>query len=273
MNGSIDFVKQSIVKLEKFVEDCHYRGYEPFDGLSSWLRPVTCGNLFLERLLQQLVRQSPINLRPLLGVKPQESTKGRGYMAQGYIRMFKLTSRQQYKAKAEACLAWLSENKAPGHARHSWGNHFDFVSRTGRLPKLEPIIVWTSLIGQAFLDAFEVFGKARYLEVARDICEWIVDLPREQTGRGTCLSYVKYTQKSIHNSNMLGAAMLARTGKITGNQAYFEIAKAAMEYSCSRRTRGRFLVLRRNSRTALGGQLSHRIQSGQPQMLHREHRR
>jgi hypothetical protein len=91
-------LEQSILKLEAWVEEHKYKGYEPFDGLSSFLKPFTLGNLFLERLLQQGVRQSPVNLRPLIGVKPQESTKGKGYMASGYLNMFKLTGDNAYKS-------------------------------------------------------------------------------------------------------------------------------------------------------------------------------
>ena len=100
MNDMRETVEKSLKKVEKWVEDRNYKSYEPFDGLCSFLRPLAFGNLFAERILQQLVRQSPINLRPLLGVKPQESTKGRGYMAWGYLTMFKLTGDQQYKEKA-----------------------------------------------------------------------------------------------------------------------------------------------------------------------------
>lgn len=227
-------IEKSIQKVEKWVEDHDYKGYEPFDGLSSFLRPLTFYNLFAERILQQLVRQSPINVRPLLGVRPNESTKGRGYMASGYLIMLKLNGNQQYKEKAVKCLEWLIENKAPDYSKHSWGNHFDFSSRGGRLPKLEPIIVWSSLIGQAFLDAYEILGQKKYLEIATSICDWILDLPKEQTDSGACLSYVAYGQSSIHNSNMLGAAMLARTARFTGNAEALEVAKEGMEYSCSR---------------------------------------
>jgi hypothetical protein len=79
--------------------------------------------------------------------------------------------------------------------------------------KHESIIVWTSLIGQAFLDAYESLGEERYLDVAKSICNWIVKLPREEAATGTCLSYLAIRQSSIHNANMLGAAMLARTAK------------------------------------------------------------
>jgi hypothetical protein len=154
-------ITESIRKVEQWVEDHDYKGYEPFDGLSSKLRPLTLGNLFLERLLLQLIRQSPINLRPLFGVKPLDSTIGRGYMAWGYCNMFKLTGDQAYKAKITACLDWLIENKSPGYPEYTWGKHFDFASRSGIYRTLEPILIWTALIVQAFLEAYEIFGNKK----------------------------------------------------------------------------------------------------------------
>lgn len=227
-------IENSLLKVEKWVENHDYKSYEPFDGLTSYLRPITFGSVIGERLLQQLVRQTPINLRPVLGVKPLESTKGRGYMAWGYLKRFNVIKRKEYMDKAEKCLDWLLKNKSPGFEKPSWGNHFDFTSRSGKLPKNEPIIVWTSLIGQVFLDAFEKTGDKRKLNIAEKICGWILDLPRELTDRGNCISYVAYTQSSIHNSNMLGAAMLARTARFNGNKNLKKVAKEAMEYSCSR---------------------------------------
>jgi rhamnogalacturonyl hydrolase YesR len=227
-------ILQSIFRVGKWVEDRNYRGYEYSDGLSSPLKALTFGNLFLERCLLQLVRLSPVNIRPLVGVRPLDSTKGRGYMAWGYLTMFRLTKDPIYEEKTRSCLRWLDENKAKNYEGHSWGNHFDFSSRSGRTPKLEPIIVWTSLIGQAFLDGYELLGEEQYLDIAKSICRWILALPRERTDHGTCLSYVAFTQGTVHNSNMLGAAMLARTARITGARELKETAAEAMEYSCTR---------------------------------------
>lgn len=229
-----ELILTSLKKVEKWVEDNDYKGYEPFDGLSSIFRPLTFGNLLLDRLLMQLVRQSPINLRPLLGIKPLDSTIGRGYMAWGYLTMLKLTSDEVYKKKAIQCLDWLDQNKSSGYAKHSWGKHFDFASRGGRYPKFEPIIVWTSLIGLAFLDAYERLKDDRYLKIAVSISDWIMALPKEKTDSGTCLSYYALSVSSIHNSNMLGAAMLARTAKLTDNLMYLDVARSAMVYSCTR---------------------------------------
>ena len=228
-----DLIEKSLVKLDKWVVNHQYRGYEPFDGLSSFLRPLTFRNVFAERILQQIIRQSPINLRPLLGVKPLDSTKGRGYMAWGYLTMLKTTRDLKYREKAERCLDWLVENKSPFYSAYSWGNHFDYSSRGGSIRKYEPTIVWTSLIGQAFLDAYEILRDEKYLKIATSVCDWILDLPRERTNTGSCISYVKFEQSSIHNSNMLGAAMLARTAKLTSDTKALPLAKDAMQYSCA----------------------------------------
>jgi hypothetical protein len=227
-------LKGSIDRLQRWVEQHDYKGYEPFDGLSSYLRPLTFGNRLPEQMLLQVGRQSPLNLRPLLGIKPLESTKGRGYMAWGYLARLQETGAGEYRKKAVDCLEWLIANKSPLYADYSWGNHFDYASRAGKIAKYESTIVWTSLIGQAFLDAYELLQNERYLDVARSICGWILKLPRERTATGTCLSYVAARQLSIHNSNLLGAAMLARTARQADMPEALDVARAAVEYGCAR---------------------------------------
>jgi len=234
LKGARFLIEGSLNRVERWVEKNNYRGYEPFDGLSSWFRPLTFGNLFAERLLLQLVRQCPVNLRALMGITRKESTKGRGYMAAGYLIRYRMTEQSEYLRKAESCLNWLDAHKAAKFVNHSWSNHFDFASRGGSYTKNDPIIVWTSLIGFAYLDAYEVTGGSRWLDIADSACRWIMDLPREKTDRGACLSYLAHGQSSIHNANLLGAAMLARTAKHTGNSEFAEVARSAMEYSCTR---------------------------------------
>jgi len=229
-----DLVEPTLDALQNWVEVRGYKGYDPGDGLTSWLRPLTFGNLLAERVLQQSVWKSPWNVRRLVGVKPLDSTKGRGFMAWGYLLRFKATGDTGFRDKAVVCLDWLMANKTPKYAEYCWGNHFDFASRGGRIPAQEPTIVWSGLIGQAFLEGFEQTGDERYLNVAQSICEWILKLPRERTSDGHCLSYHGRFQSSIHNSNLLGAALLARTWKHTGRTEFLEVARQAVRYTCHR---------------------------------------
>jgi hypothetical protein len=229
-----DEIKRSLDRVQAWVERCDYRGYEPFDGLSSWARPLTFGNLLAQRILQQMIRQSPFNLRPMMGVTPKDSTKGQGYMAWGYLILYRATNEQAYLEKAFRCLRWLDKSKVARFKYHSWSNHFDFASRGGYYTKDDPIIVWTALIGHAYIEAYEITQKKEFLRVAESACRWILELPREKTDRGTCISYLTHCQSSIHNANMLGAGLLARTGTKMGDKEFRRVARSAMEYSCAR---------------------------------------
>jgi rhamnogalacturonyl hydrolase YesR len=222
----------ALEKVSTWVEHRQYKGYDPGDGLTSFLRPLTFGNLLAERVLQQVIWKSPWNIRPFVGVRPLDSTKGRGFMAWGYLMRFKETGQTVYREKAAACLDWLMANRTARRSEYSWGNHFDFSSRGGRIPAHEPTIVWSGLIGQAFLEGYEQIGSEKYLEVARSICKWILNLPRENAASGVCLSYHGCFQSSIHNSNLLGAAVLARTWKHTCDAEFREIARESVRYAC-----------------------------------------
>lgn len=232
-NSIHELIEKSLPRVRQWVEERGYWGYEPFDGLTSPLRCLTGGNQFAERLLIQLVRQSPLNLRPLLGVKPMQSTTARGYMARGYLKIYQTTGEASQKERAIQSLEAIAQRRSPDCTEYCWGNQFDFTSRGGRLPRYEGTIVWSSLIGQGFLDAFEILSDRKYLDVAESISRWILDLPREHVKGGVCLSYVSFIQESVHNANMLGAAMLARTAIHTGDREAKELAKQAIEYSCS----------------------------------------
>jgi len=226
--------ESSLRQVQAWVEARDYKGYDPGDGLTSFLRPLTFGNIFAERLLQQAIWKSPINIRPLVGVKPLDSTKGRGFMAWGYLLRYQALARAEDKAKAIACLDWLDHAREPAFPGHCWGNHFDFTTRSGRMVAHTPTIVWSGLIGQAFLEAFETLRDERYLDIAESICRWILTLPREQTPTGDCLSYTGVFQNSVHNSNLLGAALLARTWKHRPIEEFRAVAQQAAAYTCQR---------------------------------------
>ena len=96
-NTSAEKIEQSVKKLRNWIENNNYEGYEPFDGLLSYLRPLTFGNCFAERVLEQSVLRCPFNIRPLLGIRPRKPAQGMGYLAHGYLRMWVLTKEVEYK--------------------------------------------------------------------------------------------------------------------------------------------------------------------------------
>jgi len=226
-------VYESIGRLSHWLEENNYRGYDTFDGLSArLLRPLTFDTKVLRIVLQQGVRRFPLNLRPVLGITKEHSSKGMGFLARGFIRLHKTTGDPVWANKAEFALQWLVDNQLPGYDGACWGNHFDYQSRGFYIPRGLPTVVWTSLIGHAFLDAYDHFRKDRYLQIAVSACEHIVrDLAAFPDGEGVCISYVPGIDSRVHNANTLGASLLARTYSHTNNESYRELALNAMKYT------------------------------------------
>ncbi len=229
-----DRLEHSLTRVIKWVQDHHYKAYEPADGNSSKLFFLTGGRTFPMRILQQIVLRSPFHIRPLIGISPHESAIGRGYMAWGYLTMCRSGASPAIKAEAVSCLTWLMMHRAQGHEEFCWGDPYDYATRSGRRPFGAPILIWTALIGQVFLDAFEVLSDAQYLHVAESVGRWIQALPQEHTPTGLCLSYNAYKQESIHNSNAMGAAFLARLAVITRDEDVALLARRSMAYTCAR---------------------------------------
>ena len=227
---------ESILRLFDWLERNDYSGYDTFDGLSAKsLRPMTSENKFLRIALQQAVRRFPLNTRPLLGIKKSRSTKGMGFLARGFLRLYLATGEQVWREKAEFALQWLVDNQCKGYSGACWGNHFDYQSRSFYLPKGVPTIVWTSLIGHAFLDAYEHLKKDEYLQIAKSACEHILrDIETFPCGESICISYVPGLDNRVHNANTLGASLLARTFSHTDNREYLELARKAFLYTAQR---------------------------------------
>lgn len=226
---------ESISRLSDWLERNDYQGYDTFDGLNAkLLRPLTFETKYLRITLQQAVRRFPINLRPLLGIKKSHSSKGMGFLAKGFMRMHEATGDAVWNEKAKYALQWLIDNPAVGYTGFSWGNHFDYQSRSSYSPKGLPSVVWTALIGHAFLDAHTHFGDDEYLRVAIGACDHLLaDLSTYSEGDTLCITYFPGKDEQVHNANVLGASLLARTYALTGRDAYLTLAEKSIRYTTS----------------------------------------
>ena len=226
----------SISQLSRWVEQNDYRGYDVFDGLNArLLRPLTFENALLRTVLQQGIRRFPVNLRPLFGVPKSRSTKAMGFFARGFIRLHQCTGDPTWGDRAKLVLKWLTENTSRGYTGACWGNHFDYQSRSCYVARNTPSVVWTSLIGHAFIDAYERFGDESLLRVAASACEHIQrDLGWCDEGEAVCINYFPTTKHKVHNANTLGASLLARTWSHTRNESYRTLAEKALQFTALR---------------------------------------
>jgi hypothetical protein len=230
----------SLVKLHRWVEQADWKAYDTFDGLGSPLaKMLPVSRPLLRRCWQQAVRRFPINIRPLVGIKPETSSKGMGFFAQGYLRLYQTTGKEEWLAKMRFCLKWLMDNRCAGFKNHCWGNHFDYEARGGRIPAGTPSVVWTSLIGHAFLDAYEALEEQKHLDVACSVGDFILnELGWIDTGQDICICYIPSPggkpvkgEGGVHNSSTLGASFLARLNTFAPNRRLLEHARQAMKFT------------------------------------------
>lgn len=240
-NSSLSATKQALdafLALDLFVRKNAYRGYEFDDFLASpFLSALTLRKLLLQRVMIQVGELLPVNLRPLLGVPRLESTKARGFFAKGYLLHYMWDKDEKWLAYAAECLDWLLKNSAKGFRGLSWGNAFDFASRSGFMPAGLPTVVWTSHIAESFELAYSLTQKQEHLTALQKSAEFVqFSLPRHESVDGCCIGYTPRPGpvSQIHNSSLLGAATLLRAWRYFGGDEALQIARQAYRWSLAR---------------------------------------
>jgi hypothetical protein len=228
-----DEATQAFAALDAYLRRVDYKGYE-FDDLlgSPFVSRLTFGNLFLQRVAVQAGRLSPLNFRPVVGVRKRESTKARGFFARGYLHRYLATEDERWLTSAVACLDWLLEHHSHGYDGLSWGNAFPFASRSGFFPEGHPTVVWTAHIAEGFQLGYEVTGRPEYRAAVERAGEFVLrSLERHEDAQGICLAYAPGLLPLIHNSNLLGASLLLRYHEHGGDEDCLEVARAAYRWS------------------------------------------
>ena len=201
----------------------------------------------------QAVRQSPINLRPLLGIKPLPSTKGAVTWRPAYLTMYQADAGGRVRRQGDQLPRVVDASTSRrSSSEYSWANHFDFASRGGRYSKDESIIVWTALIGQAFLDGFEALGDQRYLDVAESVCRWILALPQGAHGLRDVpqlpRARAELDSQRQHARRRAAGPHVAHTQEIRNTSTW---RPQAMQYSCTRQRPDGLLVVWRGAEVPL----------------------
>jgi len=225
--------RDCIKRMLSYIESRDYAGYDPYDALNSPLiRRLSANSKWLRIAATQALRQCPVNLRPILGVRKGHNPKGIGLFLWGYAKLYALEKEQRCLEKIDYLLDLLLKLRSKGYSGNCWGYNFDWQSRTMYAPRFTPTIVNSSFIGHALLDTYELAGRSDALELAVSIKDFILtDLKRIEDGPTFCFSYSPVDEYPVHNANLLGASLLVRIARVTGDETLFHPALSALAYS------------------------------------------
>ncbi len=243
----INYTQLEKIYEELFVycESESFAGFDPFDGLNSRIfQSLPIKNFTLTRLaFLQIVKRSPVNIRPLLKIEKGVNPKGIALFALAELSRFRATNENIHAENSKSLLKSLLEleikiqnPKSRIQNRTAFGYNFDWQSRAFFAPQGTPTIVPTAFASQAFIEGYELFGDSKYLESAKEICEFITqDLNRiGETDEEISFSYTPLDKSVIFNASLLAGECLARVGIISNNENYLKLAEKSAIYVIKR---------------------------------------
>lgn len=243
-------VISSLVALKKYSEGESFKGWDPYDGLNSKLFhviPFLRNSALCRLIVIQGFKRCPLNLRPLALVPKEYNAKGIGLFLQGYCNLYKAVTvnprlsdkfgtEEVLLEKIQELADLLISLQSKGYNGACWGYNFDWQARRLFLfPKCTPTVVATSFCATALMDAYEVLGEKKYLNVALSAANFILDdLHRADYNGGFLFSYSPLKgNDTVFNASLLGSKLLSYCYHYTKNEEYKNAARQSVIACCN----------------------------------------
>ena len=203
-----------------------WSGYDPYDTLNSeFFQKYPYLNHRVPRLLlTQLFKRSIWNLRPLLRVPKTRNPKAIALFLSSFVKMDKMGILQKQSLISEM-VEILANERSTGQSHFCWGYSFPWQTRSQLVARGAPNLVCTVFSANALLDAYELTHEQRCLEMAINAANYLCEVLLRKTEQGSIgFSYpTPDFPHIVHNSNLLGAALLCRVNKHHPNIAFQDI--------------------------------------------------
>jgi rhamnogalacturonyl hydrolase YesR len=230
--------KDASLKLLAYCRANDWAGYDPYDVLNSRIfEALPFLNVKLPRLaLTQAMKRCPFNLRPWLLVPKTQNPKGLALFLTSFLKLAKLGLLDSTENLAGIMAEKLGDLRSPNSPYWCWGYSFPWQTRTLLVPRGAPNLVCTTFVANALLDLYETRRDVRYLNMAVSAAEYILnELYWTEKNSIAGFSYPTPSSRSqVHNANFLGAALLGRVYKHSGDQRFLEPALKVARYSAGR---------------------------------------
>lgn len=234
-----DEIHAGCLKLQHYIESENYRGFDPYDALSSPLfkLPVLKSNYQIRFLAQQIIKRFPLNIRPILQIKKALNPVTLGLCIQGYtdLAIAGRISNQVLQQKCSKLISVLETLIPENFSGACWGYDFPWQSRHFALDAYQPSIVATGIITNALFQYFRFTNDSNAFALCESSCNFILnDLNKytDQNGH-ICFSYTPHDHYQVYNASMKGVRTLAQVYSVTANKKYFEMAKSAASFVAS----------------------------------------
>ncbi len=222
--------EHALSTLREYIEREQFRGYDPYDGLTTRL-PVARLGKWPTILFMQAMKRFPLNVRPLLMIRKVHNAKAMGLLLHAYSLLYRQQRDETTRKTMDWLFNWLKTNAATGYSGPAWGYPFDWAGNTKTVRAFTPTAVATGFVARGLYAYYSVTGseeaKALIIASAKFIMH---DLPHDERPEGLCISYTPLVQDHCYNASLLGAGVLAMAAALDGRDDYAEKARQAAAY-------------------------------------------
>jgi hypothetical protein len=227
-------IEHAVADLREWCRKRDFAGSDPFDALNSRAFQATpFRHSRTARLLwTQLIKRSPLNLRPVTLISAQKNSKGIALFALAELARYRRRKTPEAENQLRELLDDLLRMRIQGYSGAAWGYNFDWQSRNFFAPHGLPMIVPTAFAVRAMIEAYQIFNDRQYLETARSSCDFILkDLRRTvESDEEVCFSYSPLDDTRIFNASLFAAEILATVGVLSGETRFCDLAIRAGRY-------------------------------------------
>ena len=229
-------IEETITSLLNYCKRNDWAGFDPYDALNSRLfaRTPFAMSRICRIAFTQIMKRLPINVRPLLSMSLEQNPKALALFLKAFLTLEK-SGLLGGEDLVGLMIDRLEALRSPGSTYWCWGYSFPWQTRKRLVPLGTPNLVCTVFVANALLDAYEAKGDERCLRMAKSAAEYILDELYWTEGDSVAgFSYPLPSLRSrVHNANFLGAALLCRVSRHTGERKFLEPALKAARHSAA----------------------------------------
>ena len=209
------------VPVSKVVADAEldspacWAGFDPYDGLTGTRLPGwAVSRRRARQAVVQLRKRSPVDLGPVLGIRPRVIAKAQAcfLMAESRLETAQVPGAGDRLTRAQDIVTAM--RLADGnHGDGAWGYEFDVQTRWAYYNAGSPNLIATVFVGRGFGEAATAFNASGWLNEAAFSAGYLAQmLVRTFAKDRIFFAYTLDSPRLIHNANLLGAALVAMLG-------------------------------------------------------------
>lgn len=236
MNDISTKIKLSLTKLISWIEKNGWDSYDPNDikGHPLFVFLLKKRN-FLKRIFLIFLYLTyiiiPITMRRIFKIEPTITAGGMGFLASGYIELYRATKDSQNLKKSKQILDWMENNRIEKYKNYCWGFPFNWQAVTF-VPKNTPIGYTTAECIKPFIEYHKITKDKKYLDIPISGCKFMEKTLNKKRHNNYALSfsYTPLDDAEVINSNAIIACIFLEVGQLAKIEEFIDIADRIMHF-------------------------------------------